>query len=229
VQACWNCNSRGWNNCNRLLGGFLAACLQHSFGHFLDEQWNAVRALDNVLSDARREGFIASDVVDHGGNVVLTQPVYGKCCDVRSSNPRRLKFWPVRDDQQHAKGFDPIHCATECLKARGIGPMRILENHQHRIGLRQLLHLRSKRFHRSVPALLRHQFECGVAAIVRQRQHLGKERCVPLRGRGLRQDRIELVEPRLHGVVVRQSGGTFHLANDRIKRAVGVLWRAEIP
>ena len=29
-------------------------------------------------------------------------------------------------------------------------------------------------------------------------------------------------------VVVRQSGGTFHLADDRIKRAVGVLRRAEI-
>ena len=33
---------------------------------------------------------------------------------------------------------------------------------------------------------------------------------------------------RLQGVIVRQSGGTFHLANDRVKRAVGVLRRAEI-
>ena len=39
---------------------------------------------------------------------------------------------------------------------------------------------------------------------------------------------IELVELRLRGVVVRKSGGTFHLADDRIKRAVGVLRRAEI-
>ena len=44
----------------------------------------------------------------------------------------------------------------------------------------------------------------------------------------MRQQRIELVELRLRRVVVRQSGGTFHLADDRIKRAVGVLRRAEI-
>jgi hypothetical protein len=50
-----------------------------------------------------------------------------------------------------------------------------------------------------------------------------------LGGRSLREHRIELVEPRLRGVVARQSGGSFHLADDRIKRAVGVLRRAEIP
>ncbi len=44
----------------------------------------------------------------------------------------------------------------------------------------------------------------------------------------MRQQRIELVELRLRGVVVRQSGGTLHLADDRIERAVGVLRRAEI-
>jgi hypothetical protein len=38
----------------------------------------------------------------------------------------------------------------------------------------------------------------------------------------------ELVEFHLQGVVARQSGSTFHLADDRIKRADGVLWGAEI-
>ena len=42
------------------------------------------------------------------------------------------------------------------------------------------------------------------------------------------QQRIELVELRLRRVVVRQCSGAFHLADDRIKRAVGVLRRAEI-
>ena len=48
------------------------------------------------------------------------------------------------------------------------------------------------------------------------------------RGRGLRQQRIELVEFRLRGVVVRKSGGALHLADDRIQCAVGMLRRAEI-
>ena len=48
------------------------------------------------------------------------------------------------------------------------------------------------------------------------------------RSRSLREHGIELVELRLRGVVVRQSSGTFHLADDRIERAVGVLRGAEI-
>ena len=77
-------------------------------------------------------------------------------------------------------------------------------------------------------ALLRSKVECGIASIVWERQHLGEQRGILFGGRGLCQQRIELVELRLRGVVVRQSGGTFHLADDRIKRAVGMLRRAEI-
>jgi hypothetical protein len=39
----------------------------------------------------------------------------------------------------------------------------------------------------------------------------------------LREQRIELIEPRLRVVVERHSGATFHLADDRLKRAVGML------
>ena len=106
--------------------------------------------------------------------------------------------------------------------------MRILEDHQHRVLPRQRLHLRDERFQRSLPALLRVQFERRITSVVRQRQHLGEQCRILLRGRGLRQQRIELVELRLRGVVVRKSGGAFHLTDDRIEGAVGVLRRAEV-
>jgi hypothetical protein len=48
------------------------------------------------------------------------------------------------------------------------------------------------------------------------------------RGGSLRENRIELVKPRLWAVVVRESSRPFHLANDRIKRVVHVLRGAEI-
>ena len=48
------------------------------------------------------------------------------------------------------------------------------------------------------------------------------------RGRAQREHGIELVEPRLWFVIMRQSGGAFHLAYDRIKRAVHMLRGAEI-
>ena len=48
------------------------------------------------------------------------------------------------------------------------------------------------------------------------------------RRRGLREQRIELVEFRLRGVVVRKSSGALYLADGRIQCAVGMLRRAEI-
>jgi len=106
--------------------------------------------------------------------------------------------------------------------------MRILEDHQHRFGARQRFDLRNERFQRSLPALFRGQVERRIASINRQRQHLGKERRVLDRGRGRREQRIELVELRLWSVVVRQSGGALHLTDDWIKRALRMLGRAEI-
>ena len=89
--------------------------------------------------------------------------------------------------------------------------------------------VRNERLQCSLPALLRGQIERGIASIVRERQHLGKERRVLDRGRGLREHAHRACRASLlRGVVVRHSGGTFHLADDRIKRAVGVLRRAEI-
>ena len=88
--------------------------------------------------------------------------------------------------------------------------------------------MRHQRVQRFLPTLLRQQSERWIASIVRERQHLGKERRVLDRGRGLREQGFELVELRVRLVVMRQFGGAFHLADDRIKRAVGMLRRAEI-
>ncbi len=71
-------------------------------------------------------------------------------------------------------------------------------------------------------ALLRGQFELGIASVVRQRQHFGKECRVLAWRRILRQQSIEFIELRLRSVVVRQSSGTFRLADDGIERTVRV-------
>jgi hypothetical protein len=71
-------------------------------------------------------------------------------------------------------------------------------------------------------------FEHGIASIARQRQHLGNERGVLRECFSLIEQSVELVEFRLRGVVARQSGSTFHLADDRIKRTISVLRGAKI-
>ena len=89
-----------------------------------------------------------------------------------------LAFWPIRNDQQHAHGANPVHGSTERFQSRGIDPMSILENHQDRTRPRQCFHLGRESFQRFLPSLLPCQFDCGIASIIPQRQHLSKERRV---------------------------------------------------
>ena len=97
---------------------------------------------------------------------------------MRPSNPRRVELGAESYDEQHRKGFNSVHRPTERFQARGVDPMRILEDHQHRLLSSQSRELCRQGFQRSLSALLRGQVERGIASIVRQRQHLGKERRV---------------------------------------------------
>ena len=147
---------------------------------------------------------------------------------MRLSHPRRVELGAESYDEQRRKSFNSVHRPTEHFQTRRVDPMRIFDDHQHRLLSCQSRELCRQRFQRSLPALFRGQLKRGIASIIRERQHLGKERGILGRGRGLRQQSIELVELRLRFVVVHQAGGAFHLADDRIKRAVRVLRRAEI-
>ena len=60
----------------------------------------------------------------------LRQSIDGEGSHVRPSDPGRIEFRPERHDKQHAKGRDPVHRPTERFQARGVAPMRILEDHQ---------------------------------------------------------------------------------------------------
>jgi hypothetical protein len=75
-------------------------------------------------------------------------------------------------------GGNPAHRAPEHFQARGIAPMHILEDHQHRSRARQRLYLPDERLQRRFPALLRNDRQRRIAAVVRQRQHVGKQRGV---------------------------------------------------
>jgi len=77
--------------------------------------------------------FFADNAVDHGTHVALCQPIDREGSHVRLSYPWWVEFRPERHDQQHGKHRDLVHNPTQHFQARGVGPMRILENHQHRI------------------------------------------------------------------------------------------------
>ena len=56
---------------------------------------------------------------------------------MRPSSPRRVELGAESYDEQRRKGFNSVHVLTEHFQACGVGPMRILEDHQHRILARQ--------------------------------------------------------------------------------------------
>ena len=136
VQACGDRQGRGRNRGGGAPRFALAFRLQHRLRHFLHEQRNAVGALDDVLPDVRRQRLVAGDAVDHRVDFALRQAINRERGHMRPSDPGRLELRPERHDQQHAKGPNPVHGPTEHFQARGVSPMRILEDHQHRILLR---------------------------------------------------------------------------------------------
>ena len=73
-------------------------------------------------------------MVDHDADFALRQAIQDEGGDVRLSDPRRVELRPERHDQQRPKGPNPIHHPAERFKARRVDPLRVLEDHQHRIG-----------------------------------------------------------------------------------------------
>src|SRR5215469_2820049 len=93
VQACGDCPGLGRNGSNRLLGRALALSLQHRLGYLLDKQRDAIAALDDVLTDARRKELIANDPIYHGADFSLRQPIESEGGHVRLPDPGRLELW----------------------------------------------------------------------------------------------------------------------------------------
>src|SRR5271168_560011 len=129
MQACRNRQHWGWNHANRLRGRALAFGFQHRLRHFLDEQRDAVGALDDVLPDVWRQQLVADNAVDHGVDVALCQPIYGQACDARLSYPRSDELGARSYKQQNRKGFYSVHRSVKCLEASWISPMHVLEDH----------------------------------------------------------------------------------------------------
>ena len=114
------------------------------------------------------EGFDTLDLIRGLGlveslptsaDVAFCQSIDREGGDVRASKPGWIELWSKRHEKQHRKGPYPINYPTKHFQARGVGPMRILEDHQHRTLVRQGLHLGNERFQSSLSALLGGEFE----------------------------------------------------------------------
>ena len=73
--------------------------LQDRLRHLLDEQGNAVRALDDVLLDAGRQLLVSRNSVNQGFDVPARQPIYAEGRHVWTPDPRRRELRPERHEQ----------------------------------------------------------------------------------------------------------------------------------
>ena len=115
---------------------FSVSASSYSPRHFLNEERNSISTLDNVLPNTLGESLVAHNTVDHSSDFALAKTIETECSDVGPSYPGRVELRAICDDQQHAKGSQPVHCTTQHFKAGWIDPMHILENHQHWLDFR---------------------------------------------------------------------------------------------
>jgi hypothetical protein len=111
VQACRY--RRGRSGRNRAFSRALRISLQNRFGHLLDEQRDAVSALDDVLSDARRKGLVADDAINQRARFARCKPIDGESGHIRAPQPRRLEFGTIGHDKQHTERWYSVHDVAE--------------------------------------------------------------------------------------------------------------------
>src|ERR1700751_1322935 len=107
LQACRNRDERRWFCCDG--APRFPFTLQYRLGHFLDEQWYAVSAVDNVLADVRAQRSIADDSLNEGIDVAPRQPIERQRAHVRSSDPGRVEFRPESKKYQKPAADGQIH------------------------------------------------------------------------------------------------------------------------
>jgi hypothetical protein len=61
---------------------------------------------------------------------------------------------------------DPLNKTTNQLKAGGISPVRVFEDHEYRVGLRKSLDLDNKGLPSSFPTLMRIKRQLRIAAVI---------------------------------------------------------------
>ena len=203
--------------------------LQDRLGQLLDEQRHAVGPGDDLLDHLERQRLAAGDALDHGGRLTMAQPAERERADVRIAAPGRREVGPKDHHQQDRQALDPIDDLLEQLDRGGVDPMRVLEDHQHRIAAGEPGQLIEQGGEHLGAVLLRREVERRIAALGRDRQERRQQRCRLPRARArLAEQGLQLLELDRGRIVAAEIGGALELVEHRIERAAGVEGRAEV-
>ena len=142
--------------------------LDHALGHFLNKQRHAGGALGDLADDLIGQHLAAGDLLDQCGPVVPVEAVERQHRHLRLAGPGRLELGAKRHDQQHPQTADPLDGDVEQFVRGRVDPMRVLEDHHHRLTLRQTFELPDQRL--QCPLFLALWTEVRQRLAVRSRQ-----------------------------------------------------------
>jgi hypothetical protein len=107
-------------------------------------------------------------LLDQRGAIAPVQPIERHHADLRLADPGRLELGAVRHDQQDWQAADTLDSEVEQLARGRVDPMRVLEDHHHRVLECQTLELADQRLQCALLLALR--TEVWQRAALRSRQ-----------------------------------------------------------
>ena len=108
------------------------------------------------------------DLIDQSSRLTSRQSVEGEERDVRERRPRRNELRTEGNHEQDRATLDTVDNQIEELLRGWIQPMRVFEDHQDRLPLRQAFELTQERLERAHLTLRRRKFERRIAVLERQ-------------------------------------------------------------
>jgi len=126
-------------------------------GQFLGKQRNPIGALQNRTDKGLRQRPIVADADNDSRAFAGRQPAYRGRRGVDTPGPGGNELRPEGDDDQQPQARRIHHDQVDELQGRGIGPMQVLDDKQHRTRRRQPLNECQQRVQRFRLALPRRQ------------------------------------------------------------------------
>ena len=204
------------------------AAFDNGLGQLLEEQWHAVGAGEDLPEDLGRQRLAAGGALDQRHAVAAAEAGERQHRDVGVGGPGRGELRPRGDEEQQWQRRCPRHGQGQQLERGRVDPVRVLEQHQHRLPRRKPPQLRQQRLERLLLAPLRREVRETVFVAGPDRHPLGDE--ADLLGAGARsgEQRFELGQPRFRPVLAAEARGVLELGDEGMERARLMVRRAEI-
>jgi hypothetical protein len=189
--------------------------LQDALGQFLDKQRHPIGAIDDLRDDLVGQRLAAGDLRCQSDPVAPVQPIERQHCHLRLPGPRRLELRTECHDQQHPQAADMLDEEVEQFARGRVNPMRVLEDHDHRLPARQAFELPDQCLECPFLLALGAKVRQRLVLRSRQRHEIDDECHILARRLGADQQGFELFQPGRRRVVAREPGRPAELVDER--------------